>query len=118
MACPRKAWSRSILPKKGQIHALARTIDICMIFRDPILMDASEMNEIFGLVIIYQLESCFAQASEFSTFSFDAICFLDLLSRILINGFIDFWIFILSIFLQNSRSKFMSNELDAIVVSI
>ena len=57
----------------------------------------------------------------FSTFEFDAICLIDFLARILINGFFEFWTSVQSLIFENSRSNFMTKlyvEVDAIVASI
>jgi hypothetical protein len=69
-------------------------------------MDALELNNIIG-TFLDQRRSGFVQACVFSTFEFDAICFIDMLKRILINGFIEFRIFVLSLSLESSRSKYM-----------
>jgi hypothetical protein len=43
----------------------------------------------------------------FSTFDFDAIYFIDFLTRFLINGFFEFRTSVPSLFFENSRSKFL-----------
>ena len=62
--------------------------------------------------------SGFVQAYVFSTFVIDAICFIDFLTRIWINGFFGFWIFVTvmiyaavhkkGLAFENSRSKLIS----------
>ena len=68
-----------------------------MLRRWMILLDSS----------LYQLLSGFVQVYVFSTFEFDAVSFIGFLTRILINGFFEFWTFVLSLIFENSRSKFM-----------
>jgi hypothetical protein len=54
--------------------------DISRFFCDLLLMDALEMKNI-------QLMSVFVQEYHFLTFQFDAICFINVLTRFLINDF-------------------------------
>ena len=56
---------------------------------------------------LYQLLGGFVQVYVFSTFEFDAVSFIGFLTRILINGFFEFWTFVLSLIFENSKSKFM-----------
>jgi hypothetical protein len=65
------------------------------------------MNNTVGFIFISASKRFFVQACVFSTFEFDAICFIDFLTRILINGFFEFWTSVLSLIFENSRSKFM-----------
>lgn len=67
--------------------------------------------------LLDQLVSGFVPAYVVSTFEFDTICLIDFLTRILINGFLEFWTLVVSLIFENSRSKFML-EVDALVVSI
>jgi hypothetical protein len=53
----------------------------------------------------------------FLTFEFDAICFIDFLTRILINGFFEFWTSVPFLNIENFKIK-VYVEVDAIVVSI
>ncbi len=94
------------LSGNGQHHDFARVIEISRFFRDLILVDPSEMNYNVGFIFLSAL-SGFVQACAFSTFKFDAICFNDFLTRILINGFFEFWTSVPSLLFENSRLKFM-----------
>jgi hypothetical protein len=63
------------------------------------------VNKIVGFIV--RSVSGFVPAYVFLTLEFDAIYVIDSVPRILINGFIEFWAFVLSLIFENSRSKFM-----------
>ena len=54
-----------------------------------------------------QLVRGFVQEYVFSTFEIDAICFIDFLTKIWMDQFLEFWTFVLSFIFANPGSKFI-----------
>ena len=107
------AFTRSSTSACADIGCLLQLLSFCwsdwIKWRSMILFDSS----------LYQLLGGFVQVYVFSTFEFDAVSFIGFLTRILINGFFEFWIFKICSVLNFWEFKIeIYVEVDAIVVSI
>jgi hypothetical protein len=65
------------------------------------------MNKTVGFIFISACKRFLFRLVFFQHSNFDAICFTDLFARFLMDGFFEFWTSILSLTIENSRSRFM-----------